>query len=267
MKNSKGFSAKSWLHNSFLSDVQLGTCRATFPDDTSRLALSVIDLPLLSADLMAKGPSLTEHYLDQAEQERLAALTFAKRHIEWLGGRIAVKKAAMALLTSPPSTPRTTNYKDLRIESAASGRPYLTHLTEAIVSLPEISISHSGNFAGGLAVTGRPCGLDLQRITSKVLKIRGRMASSEELDLLYDKLPSHDESIALSLLWSAKESFRKAFTCQPLVGFTELTLQSLTGDLRCGMVGHFSCPRVHPSLLPVILTIKDNVACAITVLH
>ena len=215
---------------------------------------------------MARGHALTTEYLDQTEQERLTAYTFAKRHIEWLGGRIAVKKAAMELLGSTSQPP--THYKDLRIETAVTGRPYLKSRTdEGVASLPGISISHSGNFAGGLAVTAQPCGLDLQRITPKILKFRERMAPNDNLDLICDKLDSDDEATALTLLWSAKEAFRKAIACHPLVGFTEITLQSLTGDLRGGMVGHFSCPRLKSPPLPAFLTIIEDVVCAITVLH
>ncbi len=264
LKNSKCFSAEEWLNDSFLSGTQLNTCRTIFPGEAAQLALSVVDLTRLSAELLARGPSLTSYYLDQAERERLASFKFAKRHTEWLGGRIAAKNAAMALLGTTPHPP--PHYTDLRIETDASGRPYLPPVAGTSSRLPEISISHSGNFAGGLAVRGRPCGLDLQRITPKVIKVRDRIASNAEVDLICVKLPLYAESTALSLLWSAKESFRKAIACQPLIGFTELTLRSLTGDILGGMIGHFSCPRLASSLLPALLTIRGDFACAITVI-
>ena len=262
MKNSTRFSAEDWQDESFLSSTQLNTCRALFFRNSPQLAFFVLSLTQLNADLKGKNPAST--YLTPSELERLVSFTFAKRHVEWLGGRIAAKKAARALLDTESCPP--IDYQDLSVEIHPTGRPFLHCRIETSVILPEISISHSGNYAGALSVMGQSCGLDLQRITSKVITVRDRFASPAELALILSKHPALAESTALTLLWSAKEAFRKAIACQPLVGFSEITLLGLEGDPQNGMTGHFSCPRLTPTSLPAFLLNRGEYACAITVI-
>jgi phosphopantetheinyl transferase len=261
VKNSKCFSTDEWQDESFLSPSQINGCHSLFQRNATQLSLSVIRLSQLGTNVI--DPNLVETYLTPAERERLASFTFAKRHLEWLGGRIAAKKAALGLVVNRPYPPLT--YQDLSVETHGTGRPFLHCRTNNSVILPEISISHSGTFAGCLAVTDQACGLDLQRVTAKVVTIRDYFASNSELALFLS--PPHDleESSALTLLWSAKEAFRKATSCQPLLGFTEITLHSLEGDLQSGMIGHFFCPRLTPSLLPAFLLLQNDYACAITI--
>lgn len=261
MKNSKRFSTAAWQEGAFLSATQLTTCRDLFLGGKPQLTLSVVNLSRLNAEL--GGGTLASAYLSPAEQERLAAFTFAKRHLEWLGGRIAAKHATLALLANSASPPST--YQDLVVETHASGRPFLRWRADTRASLPEISISHSGNYAGALAVPGQNCGLDLQRITPKVLKIRDRFASNAELALLLALPLALAEATALTLLWSAKEAFRKAIPCQPLAGFSDITLLSLAGNPQGGMIGHFACPRLTPAPLPAFLFVRADYAAVITV--
>jgi len=261
VKNSKRFSSEDWQAESFLSSTQLSTCRALFFRNAKEMSLSVLSLPRLNADLKDRNPAST--YLTPSELERLASFTFAKRHVEWLGGRIAAKKAAMALLASRSCPPIVC--QDVSVETHSTGRPFLRCQTDPSAILPEISISHSGNYAAALSVMGQSCGIDLQRITTTVLTVRERFASNSELELILSKRHSLEKSAALTLLWSAKEALRKAIVCQPLVGFSEITLLSLEGNPQNGMTGHFSCPRVSPVLLPVFLLLRDEYACAIVV--
>ena len=262
MKNSKSFSTEAWLEDTFLSATQLEVCRALFLDQTTHLELVVIDLPRLDAELRHQDQLLACAYLDSAEQGRLASFGFAKRRLEWLGGRIAAKKAAIPLLSNRHYS---LGSLDLRIEADPQGRPYLRCPAAKGASLPGLSISHSGSYAGGLAVRGQGCGLDLQKITPRVIKVRGYFATDAELATISASQPGLSEAAVLSLIWSAKEAFRKAIASQPLVGFNELTLLGVVGDVPSGMIGYFSCPRLTSAQLPAFLTIRDDFACAITV--
>lgn len=265
MKNSKRFSAENWLEDPFLTASQLNTCQSLFAGQSAQSALVVVHLTRLKEALEDQSLPLATAYLDPAEQERLASFRFAKRQLEWLGGRIAAKNAAMALLHNQPCPGQ--GYQGLRIDASLAGRPLLRRSNDPQAILPDISISHSGSYAGAVAVRGGLCGLDLQQISPQVVTVRERFASDAELNLISAHLDSHDTATVLSLLWSAKEALRKALACQPLAGFSELSLQHLTGNPHQGMTGHFSCPRLTASLLPVFLALKKNFACAITFLN
>lgn len=263
MKNSKRFSVDEWQETCLLSPIHLDNCRQLFHCSAAQFALSFIDLTQLGTTFLTHNPAAT--YLTNSEQERLMSFTFAKRHREWLGGRLSAKKAAINLLKRTSSRP--ISYQELSVESHATGRPSLFCPKNANTTLPEISISHSGNYAGALAVFGHTCGLDIQQITPKVSTIRERFASPPELALLLAKGGSINETKALTLLWSAKESLRKAINCDPLLGFTEITLLKLEEAPQAGLIGHFSCPRLDGALLLVYFLLHDEYACAITVVH
>lgn len=259
MKNSRCFSTEEWQADPFLSSTELAVCRTLFRDSTTELSVFVVTLPEGEAGPGSRAQA--DRYLSPAEQERLASFTFAKRHREWLGGRIAAKKASMALLVGGSS--RQVSYHELVVETHSTGRPFLRWQGAQPPTLPAISISHSGNYAGAIAARGHACGLDLQRITAKVITIRERFAVDAELALVCAICPSLDEAAALTLLWSAKEALRKAIDRQPLMGFTEIGLCTLSGDPESGLIGHFACQRPKP--LPVFLCIREAYACAITV--
>lgn len=267
MKNSKPFpcpDSPDWLRPGLLTARQHAACLALFPGQVAPLPLTVIDLPRLQTVLDLPGQEITRAYLDPLEQQQLATFTFAKRRLEWLGGRIAAKRAAMTYTAATPGPlPRFT---DWRIDSAASGRPYLTDPCGTVAELPAISISHSHGLAGALAAHGASCGLDLQRVTAKVTAIRERFASSAEWAMIHAApvLQGVDESALLTLLWSAKEALRKAIACHPLLGFSEITLTRVEGTLITGLAAHFSTPRLASPLPPVFLVLTDRFACAIT---
>ncbi len=268
MKNSKPFpspDAPDWLANGFLTAHQLSTCRTLFPGQTPEVALTFIDLCLLQTALTAPQQAITTTYLDQVELERFSSFSFAKRQLEWLGGRMAAKRAALSVTSKTAGLP--TSCADYRIEAEASGRPYLWCMRGAQAKLPAISISHSHGMAGAVAVAGHSCGLDLQRITPKVISVRERFASSEERSIISAApgLHGQDEATLLTLIWSAKEALRKAICCQPLLGFTEITLSQLQGNLHTGMIGHFTSSRLIFPLAPTLLLLNRPFVCALTI--
>lgn len=282
MKNSKPFPDESWVDSSFLAADQMATCRSWLLDDNSDMALYAIGLKSLGEDMVHEGQTLGESFLDPIEQARFQSFGFAKRQREWLGGRIAAKKAALHLLTHTHG--RHHGYLTLRVENDPVGRPYLlSQLPSSLPSqknkpsflttndngaLPEISITHSGGVAAALAVNGHPCGLDVQKITAKAISVQERFVAPSEQALIKTTplLRDTGEADAFTLFWAAKESLRKAIGCEPLLGFMDVIICHLEGTPHGGMLAQCKSRRVRSGYLPpVFLILREEYACAITV--
>ncbi|HHD63929.1 MAG TPA: 4'-phosphopantetheinyl transferase superfamily protein [Desulfobulbaceae bacterium] len=54
----------------------------------------------------------------------------------------------------------------------------------------------------------RPCGVDIQHIGAQILKVRDRVATTDEIALANRHIPGNLEA-ALTLLWSTKEAVKK----------------------------------------------------------
>ena len=265
MKNSKRFSSRPGERldeHPLLSPSQHALCATLCRCPPGQMTLSAISLGPLGGEA---GIPLAEAYLTADEQACLASFPLSKRRREWLGGRVAAKRAAMRLWANAGQPPRP--YQALRIASQASGRPFLCLASDQAGPPPHISISHSGELAVALASQDLLCGLDLQQIAPRILTVRERFASEAEATLLHTTLPALPELHALTLLWSAKEALRKAIPCQPLLGFTEVTLGHLDGDPHRGLTAELTGPRLPPpGRLPVFLFLHADYACAITML-
>lgn len=105
----------------------------------------------------------------------------AIRH-RWLASRYAVQQVSQL---SP-----------LEVIKDQSGRPYLG------VERKPLSLSHCEGFVAAIHADVS-VGIDVERISSRVQKIRNYFMRNEELDLL------GEENAALILAWSAKESIYK----------------------------------------------------------
>ena len=110
-----------------------------------------------------------------------------------------------------------------------NGRPFLAAATKK-EALPDISISHSGDLAAAMAVSRGLCGIDIQKITDRVVKVRNRFCSPNEEHLIqsFFKTFRAEQSSALTKLWAAKEALRKAAAIDALPGFLELELTGIT---------------------------------------
>ena len=122
------------------------------------------------------GPSLAEY--------ALACFGSIKRRCEWLAVRVVVRM----LLGS-----------DAAIVYTAEGKPLLAD------GSGHISISHSGNLVAVAVHDSRDLGIDVEMRSSRVAAIRGKVLSAAE----EEALDRHNETDALLLHWSAKESFYK----------------------------------------------------------
>ncbi len=195
------------------------------------LTLKIVDLVRLEADLAAdQAGRLTAGLLADEEAATLAGLRLPKRRREWLGGRVAAKEAARTLMTrlglAVPAWP------GLLVRADEDGRPRLWMAADDRPAWPAISISHSGDYAGALAAHGVDCGLDIQRVTPRVMRVGERFLSGAETALLAASpcLVGLDPAVRLCLAWAAKEAARKAIRLPAPVGFLELTLTGLDRD-------------------------------------
>lgn len=179
------------------------------------LALSLVRLPDLRAALACDALTAAQQ-LTPAELVRYDGYRFEKRRLEWLGGRLAAKQAAAQLL--PGSTPA-----EWQVDNQSDGRPFF-HPVPGCRLIPSLSISHSQGLAGAMVNT-HPCGLDLQRVSDSVIRIRERFCLEAEVELLHSAgVKPTSEAALLTMLWAAKEALRKGLGGQPLPGFLALHL-------------------------------------------
>ena len=123
----------------------------------------------------------------------------AIRH-RWLASRFAVQQVS---LQSP-----------LDVIKDQSGRPYLG------VERKPLSLSHCEGFVAAIHADVW-VGIDVERISSRVQKIKNYFMRDEELDLL------GEENEALILAWSAKESIFKWFGEKHLGYKSQLCIRSI----------------------------------------
>lgn len=195
---------------------------ALFP---SCLKLVSVDLHLLQEKIGGGDDAeAVGLYLNHVEQERYLAFRYEKRKVEWLGGRIAAKCAALQLIMNSTAIA----WKDVARVSIAStehGKPFLQGSFEGYTNqLPSISISHTTGLAVGLACD-KNCGVDVQEITPAVERVQDRFCSQEEQKRLAVIAARYNRQIALAFLWSAKEAVKKSVPAQHSApGFMEILL-------------------------------------------
>lgn len=192
----------------------------------------LLSLEQLREKMTRRGEfELSSHYLTPPEQDQFLSFTFAKRKLEWLGGRLAAKYVAMEACGRTPETAAgSQKWRDWTIETDKDGRPHINHVGKADkIILPDISISHNNGLAAAMAAIGGRCGLDIQKIVPSVLKVKERFASAPEQDILRQLPDAGPESARLTLLWSAKEAVKKAVGANLLPGFMGIRLAAAKG--------------------------------------
>ena len=164
-------------------------------------------------------------YLASQELEYWHKLTSKKRKREWLGGRFAAKYVAAEILIRAG---HEVEWSRLSVCYDNTGRPVLA-ADDINSGLPDISISHSGDMAASMAVGRGFCGIDIQKITDRVIKVRHRFCSKREEQILFSFFSNSPEQPAthLTKLWAAKEALRKVEKNSIMPGFLELELEKI----------------------------------------
>ena len=234
-----------------------------------RAHLATVLLKQPSADSSPSGLPVECPLLHPHELLRLNEYHLAKRRAEFLGGRICAKLAIERFWQDVGLNPQPPLSR-VEIISDPSGRPLATVDALWPRPLPQISITHGGQYAAALAAD-TPCGIDLQQHKDNLLRVREKYCTLAESQFLEELLPEMAQLSRLSLLWTAKEAAKKALSAQQMPGFLELLLTSpstvqhqclfLTLAIRVGGNGKM------PDSVSVIATIFEDYGLAVCILQ
>ncbi len=125
--------------------------------------------------------------LDEKEQQHFQTLSLARQK-QWLGSRVLLRTL---LQTEQPI--------ELNIDEHR--KPFLNNFPF------EISISHANHMAAVIIYEGKKVGIDIEKISERILKIKNKFLSTEELDFV----SSTNELEQLHVCWGAKESLFKLY--------------------------------------------------------
>ncbi len=164
-------------------------------------------LPLESVAALAAWPEglhtlQAQGIVDAAELQRFHSFPLAKRRLEWLAGRLAAKAALQQYCAARNPQRTQASPASFVIDNDGYGRPFFARPLRC--QQPFLSISHSQGLAAAL-VAPVPCGLDLQAMHGKLLRLRARFASPAEQALG----SGYDTLVWLGMLWVAKEAVKK----------------------------------------------------------
>jgi len=217
--------------------------------------LAVADLSLLTGVApTCPLPNRVQELLSTEESALLTSFTFKKRYLEWLGGRIAAKHSLETLLHQERD--QRLPLSALSILPDEHGRP----LVEGMNTPPAVSISHSGNYAAALASQDRQCGVDVQKISSKLEKVAQRFTSKQEMSLFSD---NNNPLENLAIIWTTKEAIKKSLLPDHPETFSathikQVEQRSLYWQITCNVATN------TPISAVVNVTIFDHTALACT---
>ena len=218
---------------------------ALFPDS----CLSIATLPLSHINTNLK------QWLHEEELLKLDTFTYEKRYTEWLGGRICSKQGLHSYLEQQNTPDMPFKHQQYKISSEESGRPFFAGAKGFDFAFPELSISHSKDFATAM-VSKTYCGIDIQHPAENLVRVKERFISDKEEFLLQETLPQLSTLQHLTLLWAGKEAVKKMLSPEGIPGFHELTLVKITPHNSSNAVFSFSKTGKPP--LPVAAGILDN---------
>jgi phosphopantetheinyl transferase len=109
-------------------------------------------------------------------------------------------------------------FPNQKLEKDAFGKPFIQGFSG------HISLSHSGDMAGLLVSSTDACGLDIEVISERILRIAPRFCAPEELTH-QDSASRHE---AMHLIWGAKECMYKAYGRKEIDFRTQLRVAPFT---------------------------------------
>lgn len=166
-------------------------------------------------------------WLSEEERRHHKRLTLAKRRKEWLAGRICAKFAIDDYFRTYGKGWKLPPWAEVTISNSDTGRPYAMLVGgERLPGRPDISISHSGEFALAL-VAQTFCGVDIQKTSPTLVRVKERFCADQEERLLTSALRKSDHLMSLARLWAAKEAAKKALSITAMPGFLDLILADI----------------------------------------
>jgi len=165
--------------------------------------LALLDLDVLRPLIdQAEALRFLASLLSPVEFGRFQQFAYAKRRLEWMGGRLAAKRCLHALFGT--HTPQGFSYSNHSFVPDAHGRPCLEPPLDQYPHA-SVSISHSQRYAAAMIRQSERCGVDIQHKTPKLASVRERFATNEEVRMFN----ATDTLTCLGLLWVAKEAVKK----------------------------------------------------------
>ncbi len=165
--------------------------------------LTLLDLETLRPLIEQAEPlAFLVSLLSPIERERFQQFAYAKRRLEWMGGRLAAKRCLHALFSA--HFPEHFRYDTPSFVADAHGRPCLDPPLDQYPHA-SVSISHSQRYAAAIIRQAGACGIDIQHKTPKLASVRERFATDGEMRLVN----ATDALTGLGLLWVAKEAVKK----------------------------------------------------------
>lgn len=191
--------------NDFFQDlVSLSTECAHLCMEGSTVAM--VDIHFLG-DLLSNQSGLTffSSLLSPEELIIFSKFKYQKRRQEWLAGRLAAKYCLANHLQLLHLTPDSfTNHS---IVPDSTGAPKLLPTPYKHPTPPMLSISHSHKYGVAMACPNSRCGIDIQKKSQKLEKVREKFVSREELKI---PLKGVDDITRLTMIWVAKEAVKKS---------------------------------------------------------
>jgi len=172
---------------------------------TGLLASTFVDLAQLDTTLQGH-PDLTP-----AERDLMSGLRVEKRRRDWLGGRLAAKRAVIRLASVGGFDWHPTSLQDVEVLPSPTREP-IVYSSETRLPVPvQVSISHSGQCAAAVASRSDHwrIGLDLERAGATdpaLYHLAFRDSETREIE----RVPPRLRPVAVLVLWTAKEAISKA---------------------------------------------------------
>ncbi|QCR24583.1 4'-phosphopantetheinyl transferase family protein [Pontibacter sp. SGAir0037] len=137
---------------------------------------------------------LLQHLPDYIDHSAIPVFPHPKRQKEWLASRVLVYQLLQHFTSEPLQLLRSENGKP---EFASSGI--------------HVSISHTTDLAAVILSDTYEVGIDVEYISSKVLRVANRVLTEEEL------LYTSGDTEKTCLYWSAKETLYKLYSRRNLI--------------------------------------------------
>ena len=171
--------------------------------------------------------------LDEKEQQHFHALSKARQK-QWLGSRVLLR----TLL-------QTEQYIELTIDEHR--KPFLNNLPF------EIAISHANHLAAVIIYEGKKVGVDIEKISERILKIKNKFLSSEELKFI----ASSNELEQLHVCWGAKESLFKLYGKGSLPFIDGIKIAAFEYDTTGEVAASIAIPAYHANFNVQYLKYED----------
>jgi phosphopantetheinyl transferase len=169
-------------------------CRDVLAESCPLAAVAIVPLT-------GSGPPVW--LLSPSERRQAAALRVPKRRAEWLAGRVAAKRACLALLDPPlsPAALECARHPGGALRVAVAG---------ATVHDLSVTIAHGGGVAGAVAARQAAAGFDIEPLAPlDPALVRRAFSETERADVAAAPSATERQHRALRL-WTAKEAVLKA---------------------------------------------------------